>query len=146
MDRVSSFGRTCMVNAYTYAMSLNCVNTPEFIAKCKELFSGVPATGITNSVTVKRKGPVEIPRTPIVLLTNHDIRVRFNSIDANAMKSRLCAMKGLTPFPNSQWVLKNLHPYPMKVLCDKNLYDLADTAKIYYCYRFFSYLDYPQMI
>ena len=102
-------------------------NTPEFIAKCKELFAGVPATGITCSVTVKRKGPVEVPRTPIVLLTNHDIRVRLNSVDADAMSSRLCVLKNLKPLGTNKRILKNLHPYALKLLADKYLYDLGDT-------------------
>ena len=104
-------------------------NTPEFIAKCKELFAGVPATGVTCSVTVKRKGPVTIGRTPIVLLTNHDIRVRLNSIDASAFDNRLCVLKNLKPLPVASRIKENLHPYAMKVLTDKYLYDLKDINK-----------------
>jgi len=106
-------------------------NTPEFIAKCKELFAGVPATGITNSITVKRKGPVEITRTPIVLLTNHDVRTRLKSIDADAMKSRICAMKGLKPLSLSNRIMNNMHPYAMKVLTDKYMFPFTDTNKFF---------------
>ena len=101
-------------------------NTPEFIAKCKELFAGVPATGVTMSVTVKRKGPQTIQRTPIVLLTNHDIRTRLNSIDSNAIDSRVCYIKKLQSLPVKRRITKNLHPYAIKVLADKYMYDLND--------------------
>jgi len=37
-------------------------------------------------------------------------------------------MKDLTPVPNTQRILKNLHPYAMNVLCDKYLFDLTYTA------------------
>jgi len=101
-------------------------NTPEFIAKCKELFAGVPATGITCSITVKRKGPQVIPRTPVVLLTNHDIRVRLNSVDADALKSRIVHVKNLQPLPVKERIVENLHPYAIKVMADKYLYDIKD--------------------
>jgi len=101
-------------------------NTPEFIAKCKELFAGIPATGVTTSVTVKRKGPQTIERTPIMLLTNHDIRVRLSSIDAKAMDSRLCCLRKLKELPYSNRITRNLHPYAIKKISDTYMYDLDD--------------------
>jgi len=54
--------------------------------------------------------------------------MRLNSVDAEAMKSRIVHIKKLQPLPVQERIVENLHPYALKVIADKYLYDTTNNS------------------